>query len=181
MADLDLGDVRYRTGVERRAVADARSHITEATPIALVGVDRLDTSVQIIDLLVAELERTRRDRNLAERDAPLRSVQGGDPVTVQFDLPDLSWMDDAACIGVDADLFFPVRGESTTEAKEVCRGCVVREQCLDLALANGEKFGIWGGLSERERRPLRRARRLTKTDEPIPNNVLQLRRRRTWR
>jgi WhiB family redox-sensing transcriptional regulator len=40
----------------------------------------------------------------------------------------------------------------------VCRGCEVRQQCLDYALANGEKFGIWGGLSERERRRLRRQR-----------------------
>jgi len=40
----------------------------------------------------------------------------------------------------------------------VCRGCVVREDCLEYALANGEKFGIWGGLSERERRRLRRQR-----------------------
>ena len=50
------------------------------------------------------------------------------------------------------------RGASTREAKEVCRGCVVREDCLEFALDNGEKFGIWGGMSERERRRLRRAR-----------------------
>ena len=61
-------------------------------------------------------------------------------------------------MGVDPDLFFPERGASTREAKEVCRGCVVREDCLEYALANGEKFGIWGGLSERERRRLRRQR-----------------------
>ena len=54
--------------------------------------------------------------------------------------------------------FFPERGASTREAKEVCRGCVVRGECLEYALANGEKFGIWGGLSERERRRLRRQR-----------------------
>ena len=53
---------------------------------------------------------------------------------------------------------------STREAKEVCRGCVVREDCLEYALANGEKFGIWGGMSERERRRLRRARALARRD-----------------
>ncbi len=42
----------------------------------------------------------------------------------------------------------------------MCRGCVVREDCLEYALANGEKFGIWGGLSERERRRIRRMRTL---------------------
>jgi WhiB family transcriptional regulator, redox-sensing transcriptional regulator len=62
------------------------------------------------------------------------------------------WQDAANCLGVDPDLFFPER------AKEVCKGCVVRGECLEYALANGEKFGIWGGLSERERRRLRRQR-----------------------
>ena len=68
----------------------------------------------------------------------------------------------ANCMGVDPDIFFPERGQSTREAKEVCRGCVVREDCLEYALANGEKFGIWGGMSERERRRLRRARALAR-------------------
>ena len=68
------------------------------------------------------------------------------------------WQIRANCMGVDPDLFFPERGSSTREAKEVCRGCVVREDCLEFAIANGEKFGIWGGMSERERRRVRRAR-----------------------
>jgi WhiB family transcriptional regulator, redox-sensing transcriptional regulator len=71
---------------------------------------------------------------------------------------DNSWQDHANCLGVDPDLFFPERGASTREAKEVCRGCVVRAECLEFALQNGEKFGIWGGLSERERRRIRRQR-----------------------
>src|SRR4051794_9944320 len=71
---------------------------------------------------------------------------------------DRGWQDQANCLGVDPDLFFPERGASTREAKEVCRGCVVRLDCLEFALVNGEKFGIWGGLSERERRRLRRQR-----------------------
>ncbi|MFI5041458.1 MAG: WhiB family transcriptional regulator [Acidimicrobiales bacterium] len=78
----------------------------------------------------------------------------------QSDVPD--WKARANCMGVDPDLFFPERGMSTREAKEVCRGCVVREDCLEYALANGEKFGIWGGLSERERRRIRRARALVR-------------------
>ncbi len=69
-----------------------------------------------------------------------------------------TWQKQANCMGVDPDLFFPERGASTREAKEVCRGCVVREDCLEYALANGEKFGIWGGMSERERRRIRRRR-----------------------
>ncbi len=73
-------------------------------------------------------------------------------------LEDRGWQARANCMGVDPDLFFPERGASTREAKEVCRGCVVRDECLEYALDNGEKFGIWGGMSERERRRLRRAR-----------------------
>ena len=72
------------------------------------------------------------------------------------------WWDYANCLGVDPDLFFPERGASTREAKDVCRGCVVREDCLEYALSHGEKFGIWGGMSERERRRLRRQRALAR-------------------
>ncbi len=73
--------------------------------------------------------------------------------------PDESpWQASANCLGVDPDLFFPERGGSTREAKAVCAGCVVRDECLDYALEHGEKFGIWGGLSERERRQVRRRR-----------------------
>jgi WhiB family redox-sensing transcriptional regulator len=75
------------------------------------------------------------------------------------DPPDTSWMADGNCVGVDPDLFFPERGESTKEAKAVCRACDVRDQCLEFALDNRERFGIWGGLSERERRRIRKARR----------------------
>lgn len=69
-----------------------------------------------------------------------------------------AWQARANCMGVDPELFFPERGSSTREAKEVCRGCVVRPECLEFAIANSEKFGIWGGMSERERRRVRRAR-----------------------
>ncbi|MGA9078366.1 MAG: WhiB family transcriptional regulator [Acidimicrobiales bacterium] len=71
-----------------------------------------------------------------------------------------AWQARANCMGVDPELFFPERGSSTREAKEVCRGCVVRVECLEFAIANSEKFGIWGGMSERERRRVRRARLL---------------------
>jgi WhiB family transcriptional regulator, redox-sensing transcriptional regulator len=79
---------------------------------------------------------------------------------------DKSWQDLANCLGVDPDLFFPERGASTKEAKEVCRGCVVKDDCLEYALQNGEKFGIWGGMSERERRRIRRQRSLARS-QPV--------------
>jgi WhiB family redox-sensing transcriptional regulator len=89
-------------------------------------------------------------------------IAGGTKIVEGGMLPlvgDRQWQDQANCLGVDPDLFFPERGASTREAKEVCRGCVVKQDCLEFALANGEKFGIWGGLSERERRKLRRKQR----------------------
>ena len=75
---------------------------------------------------------------------------------------DKRWQERANCLGVDPDLFFPERGASTREAKSVCGSCEVRLDCLEYALVNGEKFGIWGGLSERERRRLRRQRALAR-------------------
>ncbi len=69
-----------------------------------------------------------------------------------------AWWDYANCLGAGGDRFFPERGASTREAKEVCRGCVVRDDCLNFAIDNGEKHGIWGGMSERERRRVRRQR-----------------------
>lgn len=71
---------------------------------------------------------------------------------------ELSWQDYANCRGADADLFFPERGASTRKAKAICGECQVKAECLDFAIRNGEKFGIWGGMSERERRRVRRAR-----------------------
>lgn len=72
---------------------------------------------------------------------------------------DRVWQDQANCLGVDPELFFPERGQSTKEPKAVCGGCEVRMECLEFALQHGEKFGIWGGMSERERRRIRRDRR----------------------
>ncbi|KAA0233197.1 MAG: Transcriptional regulator WhiB [Acidimicrobiales bacterium] len=87
----------------------------------------------------------------------------GSPAPIdQEDQEDQGWQNYANCLGVDPDLFFPERGASTKEAKGVCRGCIVREDCLEYALANGEKFGIWGGMSERERRRIRRQRALAR-------------------
>ena len=68
----------------------------------------------------------------------------------------LAWQADALCAQTDPEAFFPEKGGSTREAKRICEGCEVRSECLDYALANDERFGIWGGLSERERRKLRR-------------------------
>ena len=74
---------------------------------------------------------------------------------------DEEWRLDALCAETDPEAFFPEKGGSTREAKRVCTGCSVRAECLESALTNDERFGIWGGLSERERRRLRLQRRDT--------------------
>ena len=65
------------------------------------------------------------------------------------------WRDHAPCAQTDPHLFFPEKGGSARDAKRVCRGCEVRDKCLEYALNNDERFGVWGGLSERERRHLK--------------------------
>jgi len=65
------------------------------------------------------------------------------------------WQQRALCSQTDPEAFFPEKGGSTREAKKICTGCEVRAECLEYALAHDERFGIWGGLSERERRKLR--------------------------
>jgi WhiB family redox-sensing transcriptional regulator len=69
---------------------------------------------------------------------------------------DEEWQERALCAQTDPEAFFPEKGGSTREAKRICQGCEVRDACLDYALAHDERFGIWGGLSERERRRLKR-------------------------
>jgi WhiB family transcriptional regulator, redox-sensing transcriptional regulator len=81
----------------------------------------------------------------------MQLLNGGDVDDGQLD-----WMDQALCAQTDPELFFPEKGGSTRDAKKVCQACEVREDCLARALDTGERWGIWGGLSERERRALRR-------------------------
>jgi WhiB family redox-sensing transcriptional regulator len=70
------------------------------------------------------------------------------------------WYERAACLGTDAAAFFPEKGGSTRAAKRICATCSVTAECLDYAINNDERFGIWGGLSERERRRLKRRSRV---------------------
>ena len=67
-----------------------------------------------------------------------------------------SWQERALCAQTDPEAFFPEKGGSTREAKRICQGCEVRDECLEYALEHDERFGIWGGLSERERRKLKK-------------------------
>ena len=69
---------------------------------------------------------------------------------------EMEWQERALCAQTDPEAFFPEKGGSTREAKRVCLSCEVRVECLEYALENDERFGIWGGLSERERRRVKK-------------------------
>ncbi|MFI6349048.1 WhiB family transcriptional regulator [Streptomyces sp. NPDC050560] len=70
---------------------------------------------------------------------------------------DLAWQQHALCAQVGSDFFFPEPGSSVREAKRICELCDMREVCLEYALTHDERFGVWGGLSEKERMALRRS------------------------
>ncbi len=66
------------------------------------------------------------------------------------------WQDGARCRDFDLEIFFPEQGRSGREAKRICAECPVRIECLNDALRRDERYGVWGGMSERERRRLKR-------------------------
>ena len=70
------------------------------------------------------------------------------------------WTKRALCAEVDPDLFFPEIGDDVAGAKRICKACDVKEECLKYSLDNDERFGVWGGLSEHNRRKLRAERKL---------------------
>jgi WhiB family redox-sensing transcriptional regulator len=73
---------------------------------------------------------------------------------------DLAFMEVGNCRDMDPEHFYPTRGETSKEraARAVCRGCEVKQECLEYALTPPvERFGIWGGMSEKERRRVRSA------------------------
>jgi len=69
----------------------------------------------------------------------------------------MDWMSAAACsTSSDLDLHYPDLGKSSAPARELCRECPVMADCLAYALANDERFGVWGGLTAAERREIKK-------------------------
>jgi WhiB family redox-sensing transcriptional regulator len=73
----------------------------------------------------------------------------------------LAWRNFGRCRGLDPEIFYPSAEDEGLEAKAICAVCPVRETCLDWALESREKIGVWGGLTEKERRRILRRRRRT--------------------
>ncbi|MBM7414282.1 WhiB family redox-sensing transcriptional regulator [Rhodococcus sp. PvP016] len=118
--------------------------VTEDAPADPVdGIDSEDVSVDDVDPPLTSL-------GMPAPALHLSLVPGDmDPLEDQ-------WQERALCAQTDPEAFFPEKGGSTREAKRICLGCEVKDDCLEYALAHDERFGIWGGLSERERRRLKR-------------------------
>lgn len=87
-----------------------------------------------------------------------------DPTALQMDLGDLPenplppdfWQEQAACYGIDPEVFFPPAEEEAALALTYCAACSIREMCLAWALKNRERYGVWGGTTEQQRRRLQR-------------------------
>lgn len=86
---------------------------------------------------------------------------------------EIRWQDKALCPQVDPEIFFPEKGGSTKDAKRVCMMCEVRAECLQAAFDKDERFGIFGGFSERERRRFIRSGRTAQeiVDTVIPRRI----------
>ena len=69
--------------------------------------------------------------------------------------PDV-WQERSACYGIDPDVFFPISEEEAGPALAFCSACTIRDECLSWALKNGERYGVWGGLTEQQRRRISR-------------------------
>lgn len=99
-------------------------------------------------------ERERKGRTGTRTRVALPAIVKRLPLPVVA--PDPDWWEQSVCKGVNPDLFFPTRGESSDPAKAVCARCPVDVECLQQALVDREVHGVWGGTSEKERREIRR-------------------------
>ena len=121
------------SGAQHRSMSPAPS-LEQATDTFLTDAERRQSATAPVDIWAAA--------------AGLYGTEGDDG--------ELAWQAEALCAQTDPEAFFPEKGGSTRDAKRVCGVCPVREECLQYAMDNDERFGIWGGLSERERRRLRK-------------------------
>jgi WhiB family redox-sensing transcriptional regulator len=72
---------------------------------------------------------------------------------------ELHWQEFALCAQTDPDIFFPEKGGSTAPATSVCSACAVQSECLEYAISHDIRHGIWGGMSDNDRRRISRERR----------------------
>lgn len=152
-----------------RAITDAQ--VAEAVEAYRAGASAADLAEQLgvtsatihyhvrkAGVPVHRPRRASQPRTTSGGVRPLRDDADAKDVLASLLRPPEDWQADALCAQTDPESFFPEKGGSTREAKKVCLRCPVRAQCLEYALANEERFGVWGGMSEQERRRLVRNR-----------------------
>lgn len=76
------------------------------------------------------------------------------PPPIDLSAVDQEWRNSALCAQTDPEIFYPEKGSDARDAKKVCLQCTVRTECLAFALDSRERYGVYGGLTERQRRPL---------------------------
>lgn len=158
VAAFVLGCSDVQPAVDEQEVA--RCMVRGSTRAARVALSQIFTSKglasQAASSRVAALQAVLVENANGYGAAQLRVIESVRAFKGMVDNHRPEWSDEGLCKGLRAELFYPVRGESSDEAKEVCMVCPVAPECLGFAVRNGERFGVWGGTSERERRRLRR-------------------------
>ena len=131
------------------------SSLEDQATAFLAAAEVADSESSVTALTEAPSRRTESDAGTTQDS---QSVWLGLPTLIPAEQVEgeLAWQVDALCAQTDPEAFFPEKGGSTRDAKKVCGACHVKQECLDYALGNDERFGIWGGLSERERRKLKK-------------------------
>ena len=152
------------------AISHSREVVVEETGIAQSPEFQACAPTLIVETVVSSQSLRSETRNPDPTPIPkglvtpidrvpsdvIAAALGIDVRTVDADARILGWQESSLCAQTDYDAFFPEKGGTTRDAKKVCKSCPVRLECLEYALANDERFGIWGGLSERERRRLKK-------------------------
>ena len=173
---LERGPYVARLAAQEKLLAYAKAITTgerEHGPnLPAYVIEELADSVEVARQQLAEFEATQAPFEtvaeddvaeiVSERDESTSKPIGKSAVDSTVELrivstssrSDEDWRERALCAQTDPEAFHPEKGGSTREAKKVCQSCEVREECLHWALDTKERYGIWGGLSERERRKL---------------------------
>lgn len=152
--------------------------------------ERADSLKENTVVIMRNTETVRRREFLKNEELPVGNSMGGIAInstlgrSIMESLADrdvddeTSWQEKALCAQTDPEAFFPEKGGSTREAKKVCINCEVRTDCLDEAIDRDERFGIWGGLSERERRKLKKKKGSSSPQEIVRSHEPFLKRPR---
>lgn len=151
-----LGDkpARKPIAIEDRAVMECVARGYRLPSIARVTGQSRSEVTRIVRSYGWEVET--KNGLIARPGEPAAEEAGPDDVAAFFGVDGqvVNWRDLALCAQVDPDIFFPEKGGSVRAAKKVCEACDVQDECLEYALEHKERFGIWGGVTERNRRQM---------------------------